>query len=173
MGHCRQLCIKGANAGPLERIIQYLSTKSAPLLRSIHFDTIQHPFGGFHGEAKFPAPLFPSGAPLLRTAQLGGFHVPALHFCIPTFRSVTSLRLTNFEVQSFYEVAYESFRDALMALPFLNHLELLPRLFSRYHPHGLPAVLSILQFLHLDATRNGQRLDHIIHYFQAASLITL
>lgn len=168
MVHCRQLCIQHTSTGALETAMKYFSSKATPLLRSIYFHAQTYNDNRF-----LLAPLFPSGAPHLRTAQLEAVHVGTLYLCIPALRFVTSLRLTKILFGILDTTTYGSLRDALMALPHLNHLEVQPCIpFGLMEP-GLPIVLPTIQFLHLDATMENQALDVIIHSFHAASLITL
>lgn len=166
MGHCRQLCITDTSTKALDMAIQHLSPKSVPLLRSIYLTAVKY------GEVRLQTPLFSSGAPHLRTVELGRFYAPTLHFCLPTLQSVTSLRLTGFVIEDDNEAAYKYFRDALMALHFLNHLDLRPDVFDLMQYH-LPIVLPTIQYLHLDATEDPKCLGIIIHSVHAASLIAM
>lgn len=166
MNRCRQLCIKDVNAGALERAIQRLCNKDAPHLRSIALSAEK-----FSDHFNFLVPLFPFGAPQLRTAELGGFRMPTFHFCTPALRFVTSLRLTGISIGEFDDT-FESFRDALMALCFLHHLELQFEYFGGTSPN-FSIVLPTIKFLRLDATVASEHHNIIIRSFQAVSLTTL
>ncbi|KZP26790.1 hypothetical protein FIBSPDRAFT_886997 [Athelia psychrophila] len=68
--------------------------------------------------------------------------------------------------------AYSSFRDGLMALPSLHHLELQLHWFD-VMPHYLPIMLPTIQFLHIDAADCRECFGPLISILHAASLTTL
>lgn len=169
MGRCRQLCIKDAGLSVLEEVIYHLSPREAPLLRSTHFDTNEFERSNDEHESPFVfhVPLFPSGSPHLKIAQLKHFAMGTWHMCAPALQMVASLRLADIRIDS-GQTTYDCFRDALMALHFLEHLELQPEQFSQFgtvEPH-LPVVLTALQLV-------PRYVGAIIRSFQAASLIAL
>ncbi|KZP22388.1 hypothetical protein FIBSPDRAFT_952999 [Athelia psychrophila] len=94
-----------------------------------------------------------------------------MHFCLPAFGSVTSLRLT--EIVSMGEPdEYNAFRDGLMALPSLNHFEIQLRDFWLSESH-LPIVLPTIKFLHLNVDYCIERFDDFIGSIRVPSLATL
>lgn len=93
-----------------------------------------------------------------------------LHFGVHTHQLVTPLQLTSVFIQD--EDTYLPFCDALVALRFLNHLELQTKCFIPMQPR-LRIVLPAIHFLCLDTTENPEALGIAIKPFQAASLITL
>ncbi|KAF7983510.1 hypothetical protein HWV62_21844 [Athelia sp. TMB] len=165
-GRCRHLRIEdGQVVGDLVNSINYLPN-AAPLLKSIDLSA-----GNASATyAKLDMPLFPSGAPCLRTAQLHNIDIKSMHFVLPAFNSVTSLRFTN----AWYGIPthgkYDALRNALMALPSLYHLEL--QLDEHdYHDTDLPIVLPTVRYMRLDIP--PPHLDMLTSSIRAQNLVAL
>ncbi|KAF7986267.1 hypothetical protein HWV62_35184 [Athelia sp. TMB] len=145
IGRCRTLRIEDAHHG-MGQAIECLSN-AAPLLRSINLGS-----GTKDREVYFAlgAPLFPAGAPRLETAQLDCIDVDTMHFCLPAFISVTSLRLTNVRLNRPTLGSYIELRDALVALQSLHHLELQLDSYELIHTAHLPIILPTIRYLRLE-----------------------
>ncbi|KZP21132.1 hypothetical protein FIBSPDRAFT_931776 [Athelia psychrophila] len=144
--------------------LKYLSHKPASILRSILI-SLEGDYDVFHLER----PLFPFGAPHLTIAQLNNIATSSLHFCLPSFQHLQCLRLQGIEVDR------HEFRDALMALPVLNHLELSVDNFSQRATRFPAVLLPTLRFLQVE-TYHLHTLDCAILAIltiHAASLTTL
>ncbi|KAF7984625.1 hypothetical protein HWV62_12845 [Athelia sp. TMB] len=167
IGRCRNLRIEDAQQEGLIKAIESLSN-AAPLLSSIDFSS-----ESIEPDIYVELPLlFPSGAPLLKSAQLHGIGVTSMHFTLPALGSITSLRLTGLLVDSSIEGGYHAFRNALMALQSLHHLELeLDRYEDDDDTEDLPIVLPTIQYLRLDAPPG--HLDMLTCCFTAENLLVL
>ncbi|KZP26784.1 hypothetical protein FIBSPDRAFT_949058 [Athelia psychrophila] len=119
---------------------------------------------------ELPEQLFPHGAPRLTTVQLDSINMLDIHLHLAAFSSVTCLKLTAVDVDD--SEGHSSFRDGLMALPSLHHLELQLHWFD-VMPHHLPIVLPTIQFLHIDTSDCSEFLGPLISNLHAASLATL
>ncbi|KZP30080.1 hypothetical protein FIBSPDRAFT_143180 [Athelia psychrophila] len=124
-------------------------------------------------------PLFPFGVPHLKIAQISMLDFVSFRFCLAAFQSVTSLRLACIYTgdQGGGLDAYTSFRDGLMALPSLGHLEL-HNLYDYYNlpltpVSQLPVVLPALQVLDAYSPFTYGFLDFLGPFIHAASLTVL
>ncbi|KAF7982686.1 hypothetical protein HWV62_27176 [Athelia sp. TMB] len=162
MGHCRQLHIKYGDHSGLEKVLDHVSLRPAPLLRSMTLDADAQRIR-LHGV------LFPSGLPQLRTVQLHVHDAGCLRFCAPSFTLVTSLRL-SFVLMISPGLAYTAFWECLTAMKSLNHLELIIIDYAAESSH-LPVILPNLHTLSISSS--SDRLGDIVLSIQAASLIAL
>ncbi|KZP05086.1 hypothetical protein FIBSPDRAFT_1006366 [Athelia psychrophila] len=160
MGHCRQLRIKDADCRSLPMALGYLSTKSAPRLSSIDLSSSDDIL-------LFAHPLFPLAC--LTAVQLDCIDLSLLHQCIPAFRSVTSMRLTRLYID---EDEYDPFREGLMAMKSLTHLELHFEWFRNF-PSRLLVVLPTLHFLLVDNIHNPSSIITFIQNIRAPCVRTL
>ncbi|KAF7982251.1 hypothetical protein HWV62_29479 [Athelia sp. TMB] len=160
IGHCRKLHISGGDLEGLTRVLQCISSLPVPLLSSIRLST--------EDEVEFHEQIFPSGAPRLTTVYLDGPCLFTIHQCLSAFRSVTFFRLENIGIEPKDGGRYIAFRDCLMAMPSLNHLELDFEFFE-VSQSALPITLPALRFLLVDPESCGILLSCV----QAASLATL
>ncbi|KAF7973789.1 hypothetical protein HWV62_14274 [Athelia sp. TMB] len=117
--------------------------------------------------------LFPYGAPRLTIAELGGIHTDTLHYLLPSFASITSLRLTN--VILLAHKAYEVLRHALVELKLLNHLEitLLDFEILDFPSPLLPISLPTIQILGIGALKHTSIVDNFLDLIQAPAMATL
>lgn len=162
MGHCGSISITTSYNVRLQRIIQSLSSKPLPVLRSIKFTSESD-------IVEFKAPLFPLGVSGLKIAQICSFKVLTMNHCLQAFRSITSLRLTLFIRPN--DASYNEFRNGLMALPLLNHLDINMICFEP-PPFRLPIILPTIEFFHLDSYRTGNIVE-ILGLIHLPSLATL
>lgn len=171
IGRCHRLCIVNADPQSLSLILTFFCSQAAPLLRSIEL--------GRHINSddtwEFKEPPFQLGAPHLATAQLFGIHIPCTPDFLSAFQQLTSLRICSvFMGYQDFDAdpdVYNEFRDGLMALPLLNHLDLqIDEPFSKMASR-FPIVLPTLHFLRLDAIEAV--LGDMVHSIQASSLIAL
>ena len=119
MQHCQSLRVSSIFDDSCRKLLAFASRHPTPLLLSLTLTS-----DDLFKEA-FPKPLFPLGAPNLRTVNLNGFHTSTRHdvpLCLPIMQSVTQLRLSNVELNG--TESYNSFRSVLMALHALSPLEL-------------------------------------------------
>ena len=167
IGRCRNLCIEDAQQEGLVKAIECLSN-AAPLLSSIDFSS-----DSIDPDIYVELPLlFPSGAPLLKSAQFHGIGVTSMHFALPALGSITSLRLTGLLVDNSIQGGYLAFRNTLMALQSLHHLELrLDRYEDDDDTEDFPIVLPTVQYLRLEAPPG--HLDMLTCCFMAANLLVL
>ncbi|KZP27646.1 hypothetical protein FIBSPDRAFT_300830 [Athelia psychrophila] len=89
--------------------------------------------------------LFASGGPRMTAAQLVRIDASALRLCLPTFESVTSLRLVGISIVNVNE--YTSFRDALMAMKSMTLLELQMDRLDLAASSRLPILMPTIQSL--------------------------
>ncbi|KZP32312.1 hypothetical protein FIBSPDRAFT_848723, partial [Athelia psychrophila] len=167
IGHCRQLRIVDGNNEGLMRVLKCVPSQPMPFLVLIDL--------GFHMTyIEFQEQLFPSGCHRLATARIVNVEMHTMHFCLPAFESLTALQLTGIYIESGNDdVEYGPFRDALMALPSLRHLELNVDNFDPLSSHGrLPILLPKLKHLHVEV-RGTSNLDDILCCIHAASLVAL
>ncbi|KZP12785.1 hypothetical protein FIBSPDRAFT_150108 [Athelia psychrophila] len=163
-GRCRSFCVFTSTKEDVQRILECVSCHTVPLLRKLSM-------GSYHPNLKFPAQLFPLGAPNLKIVQLMGLNFETIPqaFCLPAFEAVTHLRLSHVNINNVE--SYISFRVVLEALQHLSHLELhlqtIPEL-----PPQLPIVLPALKFLRVDFTCR-MNLNYINKYIHSSSLISL
>lgn len=119
MRHCRSLRVSSRSDDSCRKVLAFASRHPAPLLVSLTVTSnalIKEPLS---------KPLFSLGAPNLRTVALSGFYTSTdqdVSLCMPIMQSVTQLRLSNIEIVG--TESYSSFRNVLMALHALSHLEL-------------------------------------------------
>lgn len=162
VGRFYHLAITDGDEDGVFSALDYLSRKPASILRSILIKpkVYENPF-------ELTKPLFPFGAPRLTIAQLDSIATSSLHFCISSFRHLQCLRLGGYGA----EFDDHKFRDALMAFPVLNHLELMVDSLS---PDAtcFPVILPTLRFLQV-ATYNHGDLVFVIRTIHAASLTAL
>ncbi|KZP12066.1 hypothetical protein FIBSPDRAFT_1050356 [Athelia psychrophila] len=124
----------------------------------------------------FDKQLFPSGVPRLTTACIHSINIRTIHHCLSAFGSLTSLQLKALIIYNHdNDMAYSLFRDALMAMPSLHHLDLSIKIFEA-SPGRLPILLPRIQHLH--AHCNGYMIDSnplssLLHSITAASLVAL
>lgn len=142
-GRCRHLSIINSYATP--EALACFSRQPAPLLESLELGTVE-------GMAIWlTEPVFPSGVPHLKIAQINTRDVASFRICLAAFQSVTSLSITCIHICDDTRYAYTSFRDGLMALPSLGYLELRDSGEFAYSPwfpsNRLPVVLPALQVL--------------------------
>ncbi|KAF7986269.1 hypothetical protein HWV62_35188 [Athelia sp. TMB] len=165
LGHCRSLCVEDAEG--LAEAMKHLSN-AAPLLSSVNLGpgTKDH-----NVYIVLHAPLFPSGAPHLKTAQLHSLDIDSLQFVQPAFKSITSLRLTSLWIDPPIEEAYLPLRNALMALPSLHHLELQMNSYDEIHATDPPIVLPTVQYMSLNTPPGC--LDVVTCSFIAENLLVL
>lgn len=162
IGPCHRLHIEGCGGEQgLRRVLSCISSKAMPLLSWMYLSC---------GFVRFTEPIFSSGTPRLTNVQLHSLNFRSMPLCLPAFESVTSLRLTGVIIKS--ESVYNAFRDGLMSLRRLLHLELCPYYFHS-PPTRLPIALPDILFLHIDANKCPQDLDDIISSIHATSLATL
>ncbi|KAF7986268.1 hypothetical protein HWV62_35186 [Athelia sp. TMB] len=167
IGRCRNLCIEDAQQEGLVKAIEYLST-AAPLLNSIDLSS-----GCIDPDiyVELPCMLFLSGTPRLQTVQLHGVSVKSMHFALHALGSITSLRLTSLLVDDSIEGGYNAFRNALMALQLLHHLELQLDRYEDDETGDLPIVLPSVRYLRLEAPPG--HLDMLTCSFMAANLLAI
>ncbi|KAF7979026.1 hypothetical protein HWV62_44007 [Athelia sp. TMB] len=170
MARCRRLSIIDAQPSAFSRAIASFCIP-VPILSSIHF-SLYELFGDSDTDPEFEGPVFPFGAPQLKTVQLDDINVRSLHFALPAFASVTSLQLTTIYINDTNPEAYNSLRDALMSLRSLHHLELQLE-YVGIVQFRLPIVLPTIRFLRLDACQCPLDLDGILRSFEVASLTAL
>ncbi|KZP27603.1 hypothetical protein FIBSPDRAFT_948519 [Athelia psychrophila] len=170
MEHCRELHIRNVShlGGGLLELLKCISSTPTPLMRSIDLEV---PFDTDH-EGVLPEPLFPFGAPRLATVKLHSLNLRTMHLYLPTGSSVTALRLTNISIGHDHGQGYDSFRDGLMALHSLSHLEIKPRYFGAA-PSRLPVVLPALHFLQTDISAGRGIFGQVVGCIEAASLVAL
>ncbi|KZP17006.1 hypothetical protein FIBSPDRAFT_1047120 [Athelia psychrophila] len=131
----RQLTFEHIPQNILPKLLNLLNGRPLPLLKSFALTLEQ-------GEP-FRADSFLFGAPLLTTPQFFGRIEPK-----SAFESLTSLRLTHIAIAD--HRAYNSFRDGLMNIKSLQHLELQLKEFEFLSsPDPLPILLPTIQFLHV------------------------
>ncbi|KZP02149.1 hypothetical protein FIBSPDRAFT_1056048 [Athelia psychrophila] len=164
VGHCRELCTREVGGDCLDQLLECFSSNPIPLLTSIDLSS--------NYVMELPRQIFPHGAPRLTTVQLDSIKIPDIHLHLAAFPSVTCLRFTGVYAVCNDSEAYSSFRDGLMALPSLHHLELQLHWFD-VMPHHLPIVLPTIQFLHIDAADCRECFGPLISILHAASLTTL
>ncbi|KZP12706.1 hypothetical protein FIBSPDRAFT_152179 [Athelia psychrophila] len=157
VGHFYRLCIKDGDPDGVRDILQYLSHKPASILHSILL--------GNYGVLELKGPLFPLGAPHLTIAQLDGIATSSLQYCLPSFQHLRCLRLAGIEIDG------QGFRDALIALPVLTHLEL-SVVGSSQDATSFPVVLPTVRFLQVE-TYGADHLDRVIRIIHATSLTAL
>ncbi|KAF7970154.1 hypothetical protein HWV62_24852 [Athelia sp. TMB] len=165
IGRYRNLCIKDVQQSGLVKVVESLSN-TASLLSSIDLSSENMEFDI---DIQLPL-LFPSGAPCLKTVQLHNIDSDFIQLSLPAFGSVASLRLTGLAVEDTLE-GYEAFRNALMALQSLHHLELQLEYYLDDDISDLPVVLPTVQFMRLQAPPG--HLDTVIRSFKAANLLAL
>ncbi|KZP25990.1 hypothetical protein FIBSPDRAFT_949785 [Athelia psychrophila] len=145
-GRCQHLSIKDVYDGlPLPEALTCLSRQQAPFLESFQFVLEDHSNSFF----EFEEPLFPSGVPHLKTAQLNGINIRTFHFCLGALQSVTSLSLI-YDLgpdDDGDDYGYTTLRASLMALPSLIHLELQEWNSVEESSSRRPLVLPTLQSL--------------------------
>ncbi|KZP26789.1 hypothetical protein FIBSPDRAFT_886995 [Athelia psychrophila] len=163
VGHCRELRTREVGENCLDQLLNCFSSKPIPLLSSIDLSS--------NVMLRFPVQLFAHGAPCLTAVQLDKILMLDLHLHFAAFSSVTCLEITDVQISDSEE--YSSFRDGLMALPSLHHLELQLLWFDEVMPPNLQIVLPTIQFLHIDATDCRERLGPFISFFHATYLATL
>lgn len=134
--YCGELQIRFSGSGTLLNILKLISSKHMPVLRSIRLGAMNGVLG-----VQLEERLFPCGTPNLTTVDLYKLRPITIHHCIPTFSSVTTLRLMGIRM---VDASYDGFRGGLMALPLLNHLEMSLFDFFLFLPH-LPIVLPTIR----------------------------
>ncbi|KZP34749.1 hypothetical protein FIBSPDRAFT_924171 [Athelia psychrophila] len=144
MGHCRHLHMYAENTG-LMRALKCISLQPMPLLESIDL-------GCQEDALEFHELIFRSGInPRLTTASILNIDFTTMHYCLPAFSSLISLQLPYIDHPD-----YNSFRDSLMALPSLRHLDLSLDVFDiPSPPTHLPIVLSNILHLRVHGDRDG------------------
>lgn len=163
MKRCRQLRFKDSNFDGLDILLKYLANKHAPRLSSIDFDVDDD-------RLTFRHTPFQLGAPLLKVAQLNCVQLSTIHHCTVAFVSLTTMRLTGIYISD--NDAYNHFREHLMAMKSLTHLELHFEEFADL-PHTLPIELLAVQFLMIDIIFNPDDIGNLIQVIRAPSLCTL
>ncbi|KZP21133.1 hypothetical protein FIBSPDRAFT_891303 [Athelia psychrophila] len=161
VGQFYHLCINDGDPDDVRIILRYFSHTPASILRSIVLGTHSD-----HGILNLKSPLFPFGAPHLTIAQLDCIPTSSLQFCLPSFQHLQCLRLAGIAVDG------HEFRDALMALPVLKHLELSVDNFSQ-RATRFPAVLPTLIFLQVKTYLHTLDCAILAITIHAASLTTL
>lgn len=139
--HLRHLSITDIDEKGISKIQSDFSRQPVPLLESVELGVGENSCKLF----RLSKPLFSSGAPRLKMAQLNMIDFSTFHLCLRAFRSVTTLRLAYIYIDD--QWAYASFRECLMALPSLTHLEL-QESFVDLKPSFQPIVLPYLLSLH-------------------------
>ncbi|KAF7979040.1 hypothetical protein HWV62_44035 [Athelia sp. TMB] len=161
IGHCRQLHIKQSGDHDLVAALETISSKPVPEL--VHIYLSSGYVINLHDQ------LFPYGAPRLKIADLDALEPLTAHLCLPAFKSVTTLRLANVYINEDNE--YNAFRDFLVALQVLIHLELhLTHLEGSVHSS---IVLPTIHFLHIDSDSDYEHLGTLLSEIHATSLVTL
>ena len=167
ISHCVHISIWGVHPDYLSTVFESLACHQAPMLKSIdlglggEFEPI--PFWNIH-------PL-PFGAPLLTIAHLSSIQASDLAFCLPEFKNLTSLRLSDLYLNDTEETECVSFRNALMAMPSLYYLDL--QLATSVESFGVYAVfLHTIKFLRVQAVHQ-RALEGVINCIHATSLTTL
>ena len=173
IGHCRYLSLRGSSLDNASMFLAFITHQTTPLLRSIELTGVgDEDDEGLEEDAVNQQWLLPSlhsiKLPHLRAAQLAGFKT--LDFLLP-FRSVTSLRFTGIWIQR--DQAYETFRDGLMSLQSLNHLELQLQNGFGLDSGRFPMVLPTISFLRIDAADCPSHVNTVLDSIQAESLISL
>lgn len=164
--HCCHLYVDAAPDG-LTKTFKYISLQPMPLLESIALQS-------YESVVQFHEQLFPSGVPCLTTARIVDVDFTTMHHCLPAFSSLISLQLSDIDYPD-----YSSFREALMALPSLRHLELFVSIFHiPSSPTHLPILLPKLLHLHVRSSINAlpygdSALSDLLSCIQAASLVAL
>lgn len=155
----------------LQRLSNTSPLKCPPLLRSVELGSDHN----YDYSWLPPQPLFQLGAPHNTEADIFDIYLPCIPDLLSGFQQLRSLRISpvfiGYEEYSDADTTYNEFRDALMALPFSNHLELpiLNKIFVKRH---LACQWSCqLPFLLLEATRAA--LSDIINSIHATCLVTL
>lgn len=166
IGHCRQLLIKDGGHAGLMMFLKCIASRTVSLLDLIDVDS---------GQAlSLPGQPFLPGVHRLKTVQLDCVYLldKDMSFGLPAFKSVTSLRLGGICIEEQEDVAYNLFRDGLMAMHSLSHLEL-DMVEFQLDQHHEPIVLPTVQFLQIEALEFPESISPLVHSFQAASLATL
>lgn len=145
-----------------------LFSHPVPMLRALEFGP---------GDSSEPectdlmAHLFPFGAPCLITAHFSWFRSSSLAFCLPSFEHMKLLRITDLHINSSDEKACKSFRDAIMAMPAFNLLDL--EILEPAESIGQCGVfLNTIRFLRI-RTNKPEDLAGIIASIHATQLTTL
>ncbi|KZP16962.1 hypothetical protein FIBSPDRAFT_36603 [Athelia psychrophila] len=163
MGHCHQLHIGSVPSDIMTVLLESFSHQPAPLLRSIRLSA-ELP------GVTFQQPFFSISTHRLTTVQITAMDTSSFHFCISAFSSVTSLRLAFLDISQ--KEQYDSFRDALMNMPALTHLELQPE--AVMDGPVQPTVLPNLRLLAVDFEEGSPSdLSTIISFIRAPSLNSL
>ncbi|KZP16976.1 hypothetical protein FIBSPDRAFT_934238 [Athelia psychrophila] len=165
MGHCRQLRIDRVPEEIMSMLLESFSRQPVPLLHSIRLST-----EAFTGSVIFQHPFLSLGAHRLTAVHIVEIDPSSFHFCISAFSSVTSLRLALLDISQ--REQYDSFRDALMNMPALTHLELGP--VAVMDEPVQPTVLPNLRLLAVDFEKGSPGdLSTIISFIRAPSLNSL
>lgn len=165
MGHCRHLLIEHIPGVIYPVLIGSLFVSRVPLLSSIGMS--------FEDDIELQEAFLPLGAPALKTAYLDAAKPLSLHFCMPAFASLTSLRLGGILIED--QLTYDSFRTNIMGLKSLNHLEVGLESFHR-PPTKLQdkiIVLPTVKFLRIEAVEDLSVVNNFLEFIQTASLISL
>ncbi|KZP11832.1 hypothetical protein FIBSPDRAFT_175559 [Athelia psychrophila] len=164
IGHCRQLRIVDGDNEGLTRVLKCVPSQPMPLLAAITLDC-------FDDAIVFHQQLFPSGVLSLTAAYISNINVQTMHFCLPAFEFLASLALPNLCIST--DVEYTLFRDALVALPSLRHLELIVDIFDALSfPGRLPILLPTIKYLLVEC-EGIIDFNAILCCIQAASLVAL
>ncbi|KZP02947.1 hypothetical protein FIBSPDRAFT_534547 [Athelia psychrophila] len=146
-----------------------------PLLASIDLGCRQ----GLKMKMIFRERPFPAGVPWLTTARLVDIDIQTIHLWLPAFESLRSLQLEGVYINTKHSDHlvhddYHVFREALMALPSLRHLELFVKTFIvPTGPSRLPILLPMIQHLDVRYGRSPFSLNKPLRCIIATSLITL
>ncbi|KAF7975901.1 hypothetical protein HWV62_8325 [Athelia sp. TMB] len=163
--------------GELLKHLEEFTDAKHKLLRQLEdlesqLQATQREFNSLHN-LDAPISTFPDEvlAMVFEAADLSSIRASTLAFCLPAFKTLTSLRLTNFFIYDKEEKECSLFRDALMAMPALYHLDL--RLSTDMTSFDLPRVfLPTIQFLRIQ-THSSTAYEGIVNSIHARSLTTL
>lgn len=165
MNHCYSLYTRRVGNSGLQKLLGAISSKPTPILQIIDLLSDDTTY------TELSEPLFPN-THCLNIAALHSFELVTIPHCLPAFRTITSLRLTDVWIDVDDLTGPFAFRDVLMALQFLDHLDLRLGCFNIL-PNYPPIVLPTIQTMHLDASACPGALGLFISLIQAASLNTL
>ncbi|KAF7978997.1 hypothetical protein HWV62_43948 [Athelia sp. TMB] len=161
---CRHLSFQAGAPLSIKHVLGQVCSGPAPLISSIDLG-INH---AYQEDFRIHVPLFPSGAPQLKTAQLDWIDVTSIRHCLEAFQHLQSLRLIGITLNDDDDNEIRaSLANALISMPVLNHLEL--NLYEASALYLPTLVQPTIQFLHIHAHHSNE----VIQRFEAVSVTTL
>ncbi|KAF7968834.1 hypothetical protein HWV62_29244 [Athelia sp. TMB] len=169
--HCSRLCFVNVTGELLESVLKQVSLQShAPALRS--FQLLR--YRGYQMNApSIPGSAINFSAPHLEILHLEEMAINDIqNLNVSAFKSVTHLRLDNINIDDMEFMQYIAFRDFLMAMQSLTHLEL--KLYAMVsHTDENAIVIPNLEFLHVELALWASDLKTIIQNIHAPALQAL